>query len=278
MNKARVISFCGSLPLLGPSLRKIARRYPEGSVTTIRNGHLAGYRWKRSHRYVSGYWLGHYELPIQKCLARELKPGDIFYDIGANAGFFSLMASNCVGPAGRVFAFEPLPENVRSIRSQVELNAVANVTVVQAAVSNREGTVEFSNGQDTSTAHIKGVRAEKDDAPAFSVRAVALDQFSRETSVPDFMKMDIEGAELMALKGACRLLGSAHPPKILIEFHGERLRQKCMTILADFGYLFYSLAGEPFDLKADDRHILCIPRTEERPIDGGDVVVRLERR
>ena len=118
MNRARLISFCGSIPLIGPSLRKIARRYPEGSVTTIKHGYLAGYRWRRSHRYVSAYWLGIYELPIQECLVRKLKPGNVFYDIGANAGFFSLLGSNCVGPEGRVFAFEPLPENIRSIRAQ----------------------------------------------------------------------------------------------------------------------------------------------------------------
>lgn len=87
MNKARLISCLGRVPLVGSTLRWFAQRYPEGSVVTIKNGLLAGYKWKRSHNYVSGYWLGIYELTIQESLAHELQSGDVFYDIGGNAGF-----------------------------------------------------------------------------------------------------------------------------------------------------------------------------------------------
>ena len=170
MDKAKLISVCGSIPFLGPSLRKMARRYPEGSIVNIENGHLAGYRWQRSQRYVSGYWLGHYELPIQECLVRELKPGDVFYDIGANAGFFTLLGSKCVGPTGQVFAFDPLPENVHSIRSQVKLNGLENCSVVEAAVSDQQGIVKFSSGRDTSTAHLLGVRDDVAQSLTLSVR------------------------------------------------------------------------------------------------------------
>src|SRR6188472_1682389 len=79
----------GRLPGIGRMLRRLARSYPEGSVTTIRAGDAAGMRWKRYHRYVSGYWLGIYEPEIQKALAVHLRPGGVFYDVGANAGFFT---------------------------------------------------------------------------------------------------------------------------------------------------------------------------------------------
>ncbi len=258
MNTAQVISFCGRIPLLGASLRRIARRYPENSVTTIRNGHLAGYRWRRSHRYVSGYWLGIYELPIQECLVRELKPGDVFYDIGANAGFFTLLGSKCVGPRGRVFSFEPLPENIRSVRAQLQLNDAANCEVVDAAVADRAGTVEFYEGEDTSTAHLK--RADRGDAgaAAIAVRAIRLDEFVATSPVPDFIKMDIEGAELAALRGADGLLHSENPPKILIEFHGEALRRDGLALLRECGYRFGSLDGIEGE-ESSDRHILCVP-------------------
>jgi len=259
MNKAKIISFCGSVPLLGSSLRKIARRYPEGSTTIIKNGHLAGYRWKRSHRYVSSYWLGTYELPIQECLVRELRPGDIFYDIGANAGFFSLLGSKCVGPAGKVFSFEPLAENIHSLRSQLALNNGANCTVVEAAVSDHAGYVEFSEGKDTSTAHIREAKARRGDGSVASVKAVTLDEFLKEGPPPDFVKMDIEGAEVLALRGARDLLRSVKPPKILIEFHGEQLKQEGLSILKEFGYNFCSLQGGVFRAGADERHIFCVP-------------------
>ena len=264
MDKAKLVSVCGTIPLLGPSLRKIARWYPEGSVTTIKSGHLAGYRWRRSHRYVSGYWLGHYELPIQQCLARELRTGDVFYDVGANAGFFSLLASKCVGSAGKVFAFEPLPENACSIRSQLELNDINNCTVVQAAVSDRDGTIEFSSGEDTSTAHIKGARGEEDGGPMFSVRTISLDQFTQETSPPDFIKMDIEGAEILALEGAAAILGGMHPPRMLIEFHGEELAHQGHRLLAEYDYDLLSLTGDPVVTGSRQRHVLCVPRGKAR--------------
>jgi len=259
MSKAGIISFCGKVPLLGSSLRKIARRYPEGSVVTIGAGSLAGARWKRSHRYVSGYWLGQYELSIQECLVRELRPGDVFYDVGANAGFFTLLGSRCVGPAGKVFSFEPLPENARSIQSQLDLNGVENCTLVEAAVTDHTGHVEFAEGRDTSTAHIRGATTQESRGAATSVSAVSLDDFVREAPEPDFIKMDIEGAELMALKGACELLGSEKPPKMMIEFHGEHLIEQGCAMLKEFGYTFWSLTGKAFETCQDERHVLCLP-------------------
>ncbi len=259
MSKAGIISACGRVPFLGPTLRRLAGHYQEGSITTVRNGHLKGYRWKRSHRYVNGYWLGIYELAIQECLVRELTPGGVFYDVGANAGFFTLLGSKCVGPEGRVFAFEPLPENIRSIRAQVELNHVANCTIVEAAVSDHEGSVEFSSGRDTSTAHIGGMRDDVGHADLLSVEAVTLDHFSGEMPPPDFVKMDIEGAELLALRGAIRLLSQDRPPKMLIEFHGDLLKRDGCSMLEGLGYRLCSVPGNvPCDV-AQQRHVLCIP-------------------
>lgn len=263
INKAAAIDYVGRIPLAGNSLRRIARFYREGSVVKIRSGALAGCHWRRSHRYVNGYWLGIYELPIQNCLVRELRPGDVFYDIGANAGFFTLLGSKCVGDQGGVFAFEPLPENISSIRAQLQLNDVPNCTVVEAAVSNRESIVEFSSGNDTSTAHIQSMKQGERAGEVFSVRAVALDQFTEEFPSPDFIKMDIEGAELAALNGARELLGGPRPPKILIEFHSEQLREECVSMLAGFGYSFYSLDGGPLGTKTQTRHALCIPQLKE---------------
>lgn len=258
MNKAKVISWCGSIPLVGASLRRIARRYPEGSVVTVASGHLAGCKWQRSHRYVSGYWLGIYERPIQECLVRELRPGDIFYDIGANAGFFTLLGAKCVGPRGQVFSFEPLPENIRSVRTQLELNEAAHCTVVEAAVSDRDGTMQLCEGRDTSTARLAAAR---ETAAGLPVRTVTLDHFIDAAPPPNFVKMDIEGSELAALHGAARLLGGQAPPTMLIEFHSERLRNDGCSFLSGFGYQFFSVSGRPVEMASAERHVLCVPAT-----------------
>ena len=253
-----MIAGVGRIPGLGKAFRRIARLYREGSVVSIRSGPLAGYQWKRSHRYVNGYWLGIYELQIQSCLVRELRRGHVFYDVGANAGFFTLLGSQCVGPAGKVFSFEPLPENAASVRSQLELNAITNATVVTAAVTDCAGKIEFCQGQDTSTAHIRQPDESRQTTETLTVDAVTLDEFVRTAPAPDFIKMDIEGAELNALEGAKDLLGSANAPNLLIEFHGEDIQQQAAKLLTHFGYQFCSLEGIRSRTMPRDRHVLCV--------------------
>jgi FkbM family methyltransferase len=227
-------------------------------VVTVAAGHLAGCKWKRSHRYLSGYWLGHYELSIQDCLVRELSPGDVVYDIGANTGFFTLLASRCVGPEGRVYAFEPLPENVRSLGRQLQLNNVTNCTIVEAAVADRTGCVELAEGKDTNTAHLRAVRPHRSGGAVMSVKAIALDDFTRDRPKPDFIKMDVEGAEILALNGAAELL-RARPPRMLIECHGEPLKRDACDLLQTCGYQVRLPDAGEADAETQGRHLLCVP-------------------
>src|SRR5260221_11618282 len=130
MKTAQLTSFVGRLPLISSCLRWYASHYVEGSVIRIRQGHAAGFLWKRHHRYVNGYWIGHYEFPIQEALKRELKLGDTFYDVGANAGFFTLVAARLIGPQGKCVAFDPSPDNYASVTEQIQLNSLNNCTAV----------------------------------------------------------------------------------------------------------------------------------------------------
>ncbi|MBX7246996.1 MAG: FkbM family methyltransferase, partial [Candidatus Sumerlaeaceae bacterium] len=126
--------------------------------------------WRRHHRYVNGYWVGVYELPLQETIHRELRPGQTFFDIGANAGFFTLVAALTVGPSGKCVAFEPLPENAESVREQVELNGLAHCHLVQEAVTNRSGLADFSfDTVGDSQAHIGS------SGNSIQVRATTLD-------------------------------------------------------------------------------------------------------
>src|SRR5882672_9992409 len=101
MITADLINGLGQLPGAGTLLRWWARRYREGSVVSIARGSAAGMKWRRHHRYVNGYWIGIYELPLQRAIARELESGNVFYDVGANAGFFSVLGATRVGQTGR---------------------------------------------------------------------------------------------------------------------------------------------------------------------------------
>ncbi len=255
--KATLLSQLGQIPFVGSCLRRFVRLYREGSVVNIKSGYLAGYKWKRSHRYLNGYWLGTYELEIQKCLVRELKQGEVFFDLGANAGFFSLLGSKQVGEKGYVLAFEPLAENIEAIKPQLLLNSVLNCTVVEAAISDFIGEVSLWEGPDTSTAHI-GTR-EFEKKAVKSVKSITLDEFVRTSRQPNFIKMDIEGAEIQALRGADTLLSGPNPPRFLIELHGEKVGQQVVEILEKAGYHLYTLERKRVLPDCMPRHVLAFP-------------------
>lgn len=107
MNFAKLIWWVGRIPVVGSLFRIVAGPSMRGPSFRFPVGHAAGYLWKRHHRYVNGYWIGQYELPIQEALVRSLGPGMVFFDIGANAGFFTFVGAKRVGSIGRVVAFDP---------------------------------------------------------------------------------------------------------------------------------------------------------------------------
>jgi FkbM family methyltransferase len=256
---AKAISFLGEIPLLNSSLRKIARLYPEGSIVAIKSGAVAGYKWKRHHRFVNGYWLGMYEIPLQQAIVRELRNGDVFYDIGANAGFFSLVGTHCVGGKGRVFSFEPLPSNADAVEEIFAINDLTNCHLIRAAVTDHGGQVSFSTSDDSSTAHITSVstRMKKE---TFSVPALTLDDFIQKFPSPNLMKIDVEGAELLVLKGAEKLLKSSTPPKLIIEVHETVNNTELVDFILNMGYSLFTLKREPL-LRSDKvpHYLLALP-------------------
>ena len=74
---------------------------------------------------------GTYEQPVQDAVASNLLPGDVFYDVGANIGFFSLIAARCVDVSGRVYAFEPVPRNAAAIVRNAKLNGFNRIEVLK---------------------------------------------------------------------------------------------------------------------------------------------------
>lgn len=115
-------------------------------VVRVVRGPICGARWiPRSS--VARTWLGFYEKDTARIFADLVREGAVVYDIGANVGFYTLLASQLAGDTGRVFAFEPLPQNLDLLRRHVDLNLAKNVTVVAAAVAEAEGSALFAVGE-----------------------------------------------------------------------------------------------------------------------------------
>jgi hypothetical protein len=88
-----------------------------------------------SHAHIGSLAFGNLEQSVQEAMLRHLPKGGVFYDVGANVGFFALLAAHLVGvDEGQVYAFEPTPDNAAEIRSNIALNGLRNVTVVEKAV------------------------------------------------------------------------------------------------------------------------------------------------
>lgn len=164
-----------------------------------------------------------------------LKKGDVFVDLGANIGYFDLIASDAVGSTGKVFAFEPDPDNLRLLRKNVEVNGCANVCIEPKAVTdvNRSVTLYLSstNHGDHRIYASTDAKESNDGLVRLSlvVEGVTLDSYFPPGSRVDLIKMDIQGAEYFAVQGMIRLLRENHGAVLLLEFWPRGLREAGVT-------------------------------------------------
>lgn len=199
---------------------------------------------------------GSYEPEETAFFRKHVRPGDVVLDIGANIGLFSIMAAQLVGPSGRVYAMEALPENVRSIReSLAENHGLHNVIVNQALVADTprdDLEIAFQpleeQDQTNPNAHRGGsfIVRKGEALPAhlhrMPIMASRLDDMIPAQPRVSFIKIDIEGAEMLAMRGASRIL-SQDAPLVLSEVHPQQLAQvsQCswqdyFTFMARHGY------------------------------------------
>lgn len=214
---------------LGKFLRSFLKVIPDDFTVRILQGRLRGMRWIAGAS-THGCWLGSYELSKQNLITQSVTEGSVFFDIGANVGFYTLLASSSVGPSGTVIAFEPLPSNIKYLERHIELNALENVRLIKAAVSDSSGEGRFAEGPDNCMGKLS-------DDGTFVVEMVTLDQLITEGKVPkpDFLKIDVEGAEFGVLQGATELLLESHPT-VFLATHGSRVHRQCIELLESLGY------------------------------------------
>lgn len=225
-------------------------RYRDGAVVTLKNGPASGLRWRHYRGYQPWMAMGLYEPHVAQLICDQLQPGDNFYDIGANAGYFTLIAATKVGLEGAVVSFDPLPRNVRTVREQIDLNHLEGTCrVEQVAVSNKCGhdVLVVPVKHSTANAHLESVSLSDTEKTTeqLEVETVTLDSYvaAYRELFPTLIKIDIEGAEIAALQGAHQLLQSANAPYLLVSTHSQELKLAARQILKDYRYTFHHLAG-----------------------------------
>ena len=149
-----------------------------------------------------------------------VRRGDVVFDVGANRGIFTALMSNLVGPSGRVHAFEPSSDTCRLLHATLADRArdPANVVVNVSAVGTEDGvatlyTPQLDHGQASLKTHNTGSWSAHAAVRSTEVRVAALDTYSTGQALSriDVVKMDVEGAELPALRGFAARLRSVHP-------------------------------------------------------------------
>jgi FkbM family methyltransferase len=234
-------SFCGRI------LRWPLRVIPKSTVVRVLQGELKGSRWIVGAA-THGCWLGSYECGKQRLFAKSIGAGQIVYDVGANVGFYTLLAARAVGETGRVYAFEPLPENLSYLRRHLDLNEHRNVVVESAAVSDVCGIVRFRTAGNRSSGHLS---LDGD----VETTSVSVDEyvFQRKNPPPHVMKIDVEGAEYGVLRGAREVL-MAERPLIFLATHGRDVHQQCREFLTE------ALDYDCQEIAGDGNELLCVPR------------------
>lgn len=189
------------------------------------------------------YALGTNEPPVQEALAEMLHPGDVFYDVGANVGFLTVIGARLVGPDGQVIAFEPVAENAAAVRHNCALNGFDHVRIREAAVSDEEGTAELQLAHFSGGAALATAATPPDFKDVITVPVTTIDGLiaRQEAPQPMVVKIDVEGAEINVLRGMRETLRQVRP-LILYELDdndAKRLAEKarsCAAFLVEAGY------------------------------------------
>lgn len=202
---------------------------------------------------------GTLEPPVQEALRRLLGPGDVFYDVGANVGFFTLVGARLVGPTGRVVAFEPVPSCARAVRRNIELNDFAHAQVREQAVAGADGSARLLVVGEASWSHLEFTGRHADVRDEIDVPVVALDSLVATGTIPapDVLKIDTEGAELQALEGARETI-ARHRPAIVCELHDTNTA--FVALMDELGYRTTNLDGPAGVADAGPVHALAQPR------------------
>jgi FkbM family methyltransferase len=202
-----------------------------------------------------------------RLLSRLAKPGMRVFDVGANIGLYTVLLGKLVGPTGRVWSFEPFPPVMNYLRQNVKLNQLNNVILVEKAVAENEGTVDFHVFSEGSDVYNSLGAANRPAEQLHAVRRIpvpvtTLDAIADESGIEtiDLLKIDVEGAEELVLKGAEQIIRRSPNVQIVMEIY-EPSAQQCgcssqrlIEMLAGWGFSKFKIGpgAVPICCSAED--------------------------
>src|SRR5260370_15662704 len=163
-------------------------------------------------------------------LPQIVAPGDIVYDVGAHAGYFSIILARLVGPTGIVYAFEPFEQNYNYLLRHAELNGLKNLVAIQAGICASSGTAHFDNSNHSATGRLS-------DQGRFTFPVHNLVDYISEHRLrpPAVIKMDIEGEEANVVPSILEYV-VANKTRLLISTHSDVITERLVALLESKGY------------------------------------------
>jgi FkbM family methyltransferase len=192
-----------------------------------------------------------------RCMLSNAGPGMTVFDIGANIGLYSILLGRAVGASGRVWGFEPYPPVASYFKQNIIANSLGNVTMVDRAVSDREGNADFyvfDDGQDVYNSlgaaerPAEGLRSTK----RIKVPVTCLDTFAAEAGISsiDLLKVDVEGAEEKVLRGGQHLLKQSKGVLVLVEAYPPSAEQcecsvpRMVEMMTNWGFSAFEVSDD----------------------------------
>ncbi len=236
-------------------------KYPEEpTIISISVDNLKGkFEIKDYKEYIQRnlFFRGFYELREAKILKKILNSGDVFVDIGANIGWYTVLVGNIVGSEGKVIAFEPGSNIFAHLNRNVEINNFNNVVTENLAISDSNGEIVLSgvNGKNGGGASIVRNSENYPDKSKETVKMVTFDNYIENHTIDHIklLKIDVEGAEMLVLKGMLNTLREGKIENLLIEVTNDHLiklgssSKEVFELLAKTGYAISRIEYLPFN-------------------------------
>jgi FkbM family methyltransferase len=217
------------------------------------------------------YYIGYYEFYLARFFRAQVQPGWVFADVGAHIGQYTLIAAE---RGAYVHAFEPNPQNLARLQRNLELNHLTQVVFNSVAVSDRPGESVFQLPEPANTGSGSLRSQDSGSKNAITVKTITLDDyFASQPAAPHIIKLDVEGAELLALRGAVRLL-RVRQPLLMLEVAKENLRafghtpEQLLDFLRQCNYRLYVLERARLKPLATDQpieygNLICFPTMKD---------------
>lgn len=215
-----------------PFLFKIAKKLALNKFKTDEGlfiGKIDGHKMYFNHNQVELFLKGEYEPEITDIFIKTIQKGDVVIDIGANIGYYTLIAARTVGGNGKVFAFEPDHTNYALLKRNIEINRYKNVIPIKKAVSNANTSAKFFLREDSTVSSLLNDFDKYPSTGSTEVETIILDDFFKDKesiiSKIKLIKMDIEGAEMLALLGMSQIIEKNEKLAIISEFNPDFIKK-----------------------------------------------------